>query len=544
VARFGVLLAVCTAALVAAASACASSVFVVEGRGWGHGIGMSQWGAYGFARHGWSYPRILRHYFPGTRLERVGEPTVRVLLGAGRARYTVGCAAPMSVVDGRGRRHRLATGSYLLGPRLRLPVGHRRVRVKHAAGRHKRFRIVTVRRALAPPLDFDCPRAPLVINGSAYHGRLVIHRWGGKLASVNVVALEQYLRGVVGGEMPHRWNMAALEAQAVAARSYALATLKPRGAYDLYDDTRSQVYGGLDYETSKTDIAVARTRGRVLTWRGRVATTFFFSTSGGRTAAIRDVWPAARNLPYLRSVADPYENGSPHRRWGPVALTPQQIAARLDVRAPSALSVVRSPSGHVSTVGVAGRRVPAWRFEARFRLKSTWFDVGTLSLTAARPRLVYGAAVVLRGRSAGVGRAELQQQSGAGGWRRVRSLAPGAFALRLRPSATTRYRIASRGVAVAPVVVSVAPRVRTWVAAGGARLGGEIVPAARSRVEVERRTKRGWRIVARPAVDARGRFSSPVQLRAGGYRVSVVPLARFAPATTRLQVSERMLAQR
>src|SRR6185437_12700521 len=107
----------------------------------------------------------------------------------------------------------------------------------------------------------------------------------------------------VGGEMPHRWSLAALEAQAVASRSYALATLKPGKHFDLYSDTRSQVYGGIAYETPRTDLAVARTAGKVLMWDGHVATTFFFSTSGGRTADVREVWPTLGAVPYLRSVA-------------------------------------------------------------------------------------------------------------------------------------------------------------------------------------------------------------------------------------------------
>src|SRR5256886_12532125 len=132
--------------------------------------------------------------------------------------------------------------------------------------------------------------------------------------------------------MPYRWRLAALEAQAVAARSYAIATLKPTARFDLYPDTRSQVYGGIAYETPRTDLAVHRTAGRVLTWNGHVATTFFFSTSGGRTAAIRDVWPRAAPAPYLRSVVDPYDAGSPHHAWGPLVLTTERVAALLHAR--------------------------------------------------------------------------------------------------------------------------------------------------------------------------------------------------------------------
>ena len=174
---------------------------------------------------------------------------------------------------------------------------------------------MTGKRALRSPLVFDCPSAPLTWDGRAYHGLLVVAAAAKKLSVVNSLALDDYVRGVVGGEMPHRWSMAALEAQAVAARTYALATLHPNKQFDLFSDTRSQVYGGIGYETPKTNLAVARTAGKVLTWHGHVATTFFFSTSGGRTADVREVWPALGDVPYLRSVIRPLRHSSPHHSW-------------------------------------------------------------------------------------------------------------------------------------------------------------------------------------------------------------------------------------
>ena len=101
--------------------------------------------------------------------------------------------------------------------------------------------------------------------------------------------------------MPKTWLPEALKAQAVAARSYALAVRKTTGAFDVYPDTRSQVYGGVNAESPTTTAAVDATVGGVLTYGGKIATTYFFSTSGGRTAAINDVWKSAP-VPYLVSV--------------------------------------------------------------------------------------------------------------------------------------------------------------------------------------------------------------------------------------------------
>ena len=82
------------------------------------------------------------------------------------------------------------------------------------------------------------------------------------------------------------------------ARSYALATLKPGALFDLYADTRSQVYGGIPAEAASTNRAIGSTAGRVLSWNGRVATTFYHSTSGGRTVSNEEAWPGATPVPY------------------------------------------------------------------------------------------------------------------------------------------------------------------------------------------------------------------------------------------------------
>jgi stage II sporulation protein D len=382
-----------------------------------------------------------------------------VLLAAGRRSVRIGCAGGISVTDASGRGHALPAGWYSLGRTLALPVGQRRVRVhvRRGARRGVRTRVVTVRRSLRPPLVFDCPSSPLELGGSTYHGLLVVRRAGRNLDVVDNLPLEQYVQGVVGSEMPSRWRFAALEAQAVAARTYALATLKPTRGFDLYADTRSQVYGGIASETARTDLAVERTTGRVVLWHGLPADTFFFSTSGGRTAAIRDVWPRAAALPYLRSVADPYEAGSPHRTWR-VAVTPAQLRARLHLVRPRSLAVSHSGSGRARAVSISGRRIAATAFQAALHLGSTWFDVGELQLRATRGRLAAAGRAAVVGSAVGVGRARLQERAPNGRWQTIERVGPGAFWVRVSPRRTTEYRLAVRGVAAAPVTVAVPGR--------------------------------------------------------------------------------------
>ena len=264
------------------AQALAGTVFVIDGRGWGHGVGMSQYGARGYAEAGWRYRRILAHYYRGTELRVVPARPVRVLLAAGSPAVQIGSSKPFKVVDARGKVRKLKPGTQNV-----------------AAARLAQLR---------SPLRFVPGAAPLRLGADAYRGSLLVHRRGGTLTVVNRLPLDRYLRGVVPWEMPEDWHPQALRAQAVVARSYALATLKPGTLFDLYADTRSQVYGGIRAEEPTTNRAIGATAGRVLYWNGSVATTFYHSTSGGRTVSVAEAWPRASPVPYLVSVADPHDD--------------------------------------------------------------------------------------------------------------------------------------------------------------------------------------------------------------------------------------------
>ncbi len=141
--------------------------------------------------------------------------------------------------------------------------------------------------------------------------------------------LDEYVRGVVPSESPARWPIAELEAQAVAARSYALVELKPSAHYDLVPDTRNQVYGGMAAEHPRSNRAVEKTKGEILTYDGEVARTYYSSSSGGRTESSQDAWPGSAPIPYLRSVPDRWDTYSPNHDWGPYVYSTSQLAARL-----------------------------------------------------------------------------------------------------------------------------------------------------------------------------------------------------------------------
>ena len=151
---------------------------------------------------------------------------------------------------------------------------------------------------------------------------MVLSRDGGAVLAVNRISLERYLYGVVAAEMPASWPAEALKAQAVVARSYALRSLRPSSAYDVFADVRSQVYRGVAAETAATTAAVRGTRARVVTVGGQIAQTFFFSTSGGRTATNEEAFGgSAALLPAVgrRSARRPVAATTRGRRGSPSA---------------------------------------------------------------------------------------------------------------------------------------------------------------------------------------------------------------------------------
>ena len=245
----------------------------VSGHGWGHGVGLAQYGAEGYALHGWSYDQIVEHYFPGTTLDSAQKKSVRVLLAPAARRVVVSSTSPFTLRDGAGKKHKLAAGSYVFGRGLKI-----------------KLRPAKPAKALKPPLVFSPGASPLALGGRGYRGSLRMKPAGAGVEVVNTVALDSYLRGVVPSEMPNRWPAEALAAQAVVARTYALAHLHGGGDFDLYPDTRSQVYGGIAAEAQSSDEAVAETASQVVMYDDQLADTFFFSSSGGKTANVQDVW--------------------------------------------------------------------------------------------------------------------------------------------------------------------------------------------------------------------------------------------------------------
>jgi stage II sporulation protein D len=364
-----------TALLALAPATARADDLVVEGRGWGHGVGLSQYGAYGFAqREGRNHRWILGHYYSGTTLGDAGGGRMRVLLK--RASAPKLCSAT-AARDAAGRRVRLSDRrSY----RMRA-AGADRVHVIDTTSGRTRARL----------------RAPVVVSGGGstclrgpaengvrdglYRGRMVLARDGAAVLAINDVGLEHYLYGVVAAEMPAAWPAEALRAQAVVARSYAVRSRRPDLPFDVFADVRSQVYRGVAAEVATTIEAVRATRGRAVRAGGEVAQTFFFSTSGGRTAGNEEAF-GGTPLGYLRSVDDPHDDLSPYHTWS-ARFTEREVARKLRGLTPGEFEELavasRTASGRAATVDIVGSNgtntVPAGTIRTRLGLRSTWFDV-------------------------------------------------------------------------------------------------------------------------------------------------------------------------
>ena len=509
----------------AAASACNISCFqapagsgallVFSGHGWGHGVGMSQYGAYGFAQHGATYDEILAHYYPGTTLGPAPASTIRVLLADRKKKVTIVAEAGFTVRDGAGAKHALPAGTYTYTKKLAWPA----------------------------PLTFTPSRSSYLKLGRRYRGRLLLDVVDDRLRVIDVVGLEQYLWGVVPSEMPSNWAAEALKAQAVAARSYALATRAVGAPFDVYSDTRSQMYLGVDHEAAAATAAVNATKGKVVLYGGSVATTFFYSTSGGQTESSAD-W-TGRAVPYLVSVADPYDTLSPYHDWGPVPVTASALLKALKLSGPvTDVATTPNAAGRVAqlklTTPVQALTVPAASLRSAVGLRSTWFTVGLLALTPPQPvaPVAFGSKVTLSSVVRGLQGVTLEQKPAGGTWEPLRAVAAGGVKVTAAPTLNTDYRLATSTVASGSVRIRVMPVV-TLTTASSALVGGTVNPVLPDApVDVQQQNADlTWTSVGSGLVAADGTFSVPAALVPGArVRVVVTPGATYAPGTSTAQV--------
>jgi stage II sporulation protein D len=301
----------CLFLLALAPTASASVSWVVRGHGFGHGVGVSQYGAYGYALHGKDYRFILAHYYQGSTISQIeGVKVVRVLvdISPGDIGFNGATSACGQALDPARSYEAHRTGS--------------RVKLRSSTGKPLADCGIKLRAA---------GKGRVEISGiGTYRGVLEAvptKSEASSLNTINALPVEQYVKGVIPNESPPSWPAEELRAQAVESRSFALTGGVGGNGFDLYDDTRSQVYDGLSSETATTNAATDATRGEVVTYGGKIAETYFSACSGGFTESVQNVFfgPA---IPYLTAVPDPYDYYCPLHDWT-LRFSGPEISAKL-----------------------------------------------------------------------------------------------------------------------------------------------------------------------------------------------------------------------
>jgi stage II sporulation protein D len=349
----------------------APATIVFYGRGYGHGVGMSQYGARGRALAGQDSATILAHYYQGTTPGTTDpQRAVRILV---LQHFRPSAARPLRLY-GRG-------GSWTIdGIDATFPRNAQLRVTKTATG----FRAVVRNAAGTLLLDRATKGSLRVRAGSVaaariqvwskpgaydrYRGVIRLRSTASGIDAINETGLDLYLRGVVPAEMPAGWPVEALRAQAIAARSYAAHRLHPKtGFWDLYDDTRTQVYRGSLGEQATTNLAVADTAGQVLRSGTSIANTLYHSTGGGATEDNENVFTAASGaivagaVPYLRGSSDrtadgtPFDIGAPRASWQTAAYSLDELSAIFGADPRTRVGALTSLD--LSNVGVSGRLV-------------------------------------------------------------------------------------------------------------------------------------------------------------------------------------------
>ena len=356
------------------------------GRGYGHGVGMSQYGARGRALDGQATADILAHYYRGATAGTLDPaPAIRVLV---LSHFKATKAKPL-LIYGRRSDWRIDGIDRVFPPDARLTLTPTTKITKSGPKTIWRLRVIAVSGAR---LLSVAATKPFLIRAVDISGRLQLwskptfyDRYRGTLrvipkttypsvSVVNRLALELYLRGVVPAEMPSTWPAGALQAQAIASRSYAARRLRPGiSFFDTYDDTRSQVYRGTKAERVTTNAAIAATANQILRKGSSVANTMYHSTGGGATENNENVYTSATGkkvagkVSYLRGSMDrradgsAYDDAAPYATWHMKTYTRAQLSAwfaadpRTDVGDLTALDLrSRGVSGRLIKVTLIG----------------------------------------------------------------------------------------------------------------------------------------------------------------------------------------------
>ena len=372
-----VLVVAVSAALVPAPAARADGPITFYGSGWGHGLGLSQWGAYGLATKGWSSTKILTHFYSGTKVTKsVGHPgDIRIALASAEdALHLTAAAGPVRLSVKK------AVGGTLVG---KIPDGETWI-VRSVDGG---YQVHDATGAVVGGKTWGSATSDLFATYADHGARVTVPEGGAtynrgtlefnltactngcSLRLILQVPFEEYLLGI--GEVPSSWPAEALRAQAIAARSFALYKLRKYGLQptcncDLTDGSNDQVYIGWDKEGGLDGArwvkAVRSTAGSIVTYHGAVALTVFTASDGGHTEDLNVQWGTPLSeFPYLAGVCDPgdYTAANPWTDWSRQftmgALTSSLVPYTGDIGPVSGFgNITRGVSGRIEDAVVHG----------------------------------------------------------------------------------------------------------------------------------------------------------------------------------------------
>jgi SpoIID/LytB domain protein len=359
----------------------AGSTFHIDGGGWGHGVGMSQYGAYGRALHGQTAEQIIGFYYQGTQVQPLGLPSgLRIWMAETDGTSGVMLAAgpqPMILTSVNGAFYAAGPG---VSARVTVSAGVLRVNDGAVPGVDRIWADLDAAAPVIvtpPGLRFNRGRVEVILTPS-----------GGLRVVVAKLSMQEYLYGL--SEVPSSWPMEALRAQAIAGRSYASEKIlrsgldRPSCSCSLVGTQGDQVYAGYEKEGGPSGdrwvSAVDSTNAVVATYDGWPIQAFYSSSNGGYTEASEGAFVAA--LPYLRAQPDPEDAASPDFRWSRdysqadlsrwLAAAPDTdvgTVLRIEVLGPLTASgrvgpVLSATQGGVRITGTAGeKRVSGARFQ-------------------------------------------------------------------------------------------------------------------------------------------------------------------------------------
>jgi len=368
-----------------------NSSITITTDGWGHGRGMSQYGAQGAATQGLKYTDILSFYYPGTTLKSVANGTIRVWITSDTDnRLGVKPATGLSVKDASGTSLTLPTGTPYTGWQISRSGNNRVLSYLNTAGKPVVYATKLSPTSLWYFYNNSSGTVTLVLGSTtrAYRGQLA-YQFSGTSGSITVdyVAMEDYLKSVVPSEMPSTWAAEALKAQAVAARSYAARyklNLGGKKAYDICDTTSCQVYAGTSAERATSNAAISATANLTLLYAGQPAFAEFTSSNGG--------YSVKGSYPYEVAKADPYDASM--RRYWATNVTSATMAKKYPTIGTFASITVNSRDGNgpwggrVTSVTIKGSKtsvtVTGTSFKTTMGLRETLMEItGGLATTTA-----------------------------------------------------------------------------------------------------------------------------------------------------------------